>query len=383
MSLHADFECAAGKRIAQLGKRHWRLEAPGDASGYTKHFCVRIVLEPEEHGEVIRVDLHPDADLGEPGAAYFRSHFPSTLWMSPGAWGRWVPIRDAAGNCVTCHGDWVETHLRVDSETFLATHPPLRYSELMQWATDLQGRHPDSLRVTSLGASVEGREVPLLLIPGKGRGLPRFLVLAGQHPSEHSGCRAAQGIAEFLLSPISEAREIAAEFDFAILPMINPDGNVHGLAGANAEDIDMAEDFAGTAPTASENRLFWRWLLEDFPAEVMLDLHSGHGCASYCPPSYDGAALLVRHAEQHYTDPARLAAYRAIEDRLRFEVPSHGPPAPVLGEQFIEYQAAATWGCLPVLYHVQAAMTHPQEQFRRGLQLVRAIATALLRDARD
>jgi len=386
MKVDVDFECGGGKRIARLAERHWRLETTGDASGYTKYFCVRVAPEPHERGSIHRIDVHPDADLGEKGVNYFRSHFPADLWCSRGGWGRWLPFRESAGNSVRFHGEWFEVNLAVQSETelCLAAHPPLRYSDLMTWVSRLAKRHGERLRVCSLGRSAEGREIPLLLLPGTSRSLPRFLVLAGQHPSEHSGCRASQGIVEYLLSSIAEAREIADRFDFAVIPMMNPDGNVRGLSGANGEDIDLAEDFsgaaAGAALRATENRLFWQWLRSEFPPDLMLDLHAGHGSAAHSGPTYDGAALFVRDVEKLYRDPRRVAAYRAIQDRFCFETPSCAAPGECLGEKFVEYQAAAAFGTLAALYHVNANMTGTQEQFRRGPQLLAAMARALLRD---
>ena len=386
MRVQSDFECGGAKRITRLGERHWRLETTGDSSGYTKYFCVRITPEPHEKGSIQRIDVYPDADLGEKGVRYFRSHFPSDLWCSRGGWDRWLPFRESAGNSVLFHGDWFEAHVAVGSETelYFATHPPFRYSDLVAWTKALEKKHGPRLKVCALGLSAEGRDIPVLYVPGKGRGRPRFLVLAGQHPSEHSGCRASQGIVEYLLSSLAEAREIADRFDFAVIPMMNPDGNVRGLSGANAEDIDLAEEFSGVAKRAAlqatENRIFWQWLRTEFPPDLMLDLHSGHGCAAHTAPFYDGAALFVRDAEKLYADPRRVAAYRAIQDRFCFDIPACAAPGQGLGEKFVEYQAAAAFGTLPVLYHVNANMTGMQEQFRRGPQLLLAMANALLRD---
>lgn len=388
MKIQADFECGGGKRITRLGGLHWRLEAPGDASGYSKYFCVRITPDQGEAGSVLRLDIHADADLGRNGAEYFSAHFPATLWHCRGEWGRWLSFPDAAGNSVVFHGDWIETHIAVTSETgiYFATNPPLRYSDLTAWSERLGRQHGDRLRVGSVGSSAEGHTITVMFVPGRNRGLPRFLVLAGQHPSEHGGCVAAQGIAEYLLSPIKEAREMTDRFDFAIIPLMNPDGNVRGLAGANAEDIDLAEDFTGAAggivPRATENRLFWRWLQSEFTPAVMLDLHSGLGRAANEAPLYDGAALFVKNPEKLYGDPRRLATYRALQERFRFDTPSG--PAPEDGEllesKYVEHNAAAAFGTLAVLYHVNGNMIGPREQFRRGPNILTAMVKALLCD---
>ncbi len=384
MRINVDFECGGGKRVAKLAKSHWRLETSGDASGYTKYFCAHIVPEPGEPGALLQLDVHPDAELGDAGRRYFRTHFPSTLWIRPDTCDGWLPFREVSGNAVIFHGDWFEAHIAIESGTglYFATNPPLPYSNLLAWTKTLAQNHGPRMRNHVLGVSVEGREIPVLLLPGSSRGLPRFLVMAGQHPSEHGGCVAALGIAEYLLSPIAEAREILGHFDFAVIPMINPDGNARGLSGANAQDIDLAEDFAGVAegskPRAAENRILWQWLQTEFKPDVLLDLHAGLGCLAYTPPTYDGAALFVNN----YNDPRRRAALHALQERFRFDCPSY--PAPkggeFLSEKFIEYQAASAFGTLAVLFHVNAGMCGPHELFRRGPQLLKAMAQALLRD---
>ena len=389
MKILTDFECGAGKRLRCLADGHWRLEAPGDASGYSKYFCVRIETEPGESDAILRLDIHADADLGQGGADYFRGHFPSTLWYCHGGWGRWLPFREAAGNSVAFHGDWIEAQIAIKSGSgiYFASNPPLRYSDLMAWSQQLKTKHGDRLQVDKVGKSVEGRPIPAMLIPGQSRGLPRFLVLAGQHPSEHGGCVASQGIVEYLLSPIKEARDIADRFDFAVIPMMNPDGNVKGLAGANAENIDLAEDFTGVsggaAPRATENRLLWQWLRSEFTPDIMLDLHSGLGQAANDAPLYDGAALFVRNPEKLYGDPRRLATFRAIQARFRFDTPANSAPedGELIEDKFIEHNMAAAFGTLAVLYHVNGNMTGPREQFRRGPQILTAMAKALVRDA--
>jgi hypothetical protein len=385
MDVTADFECGAAVRLANLAENHWRLEAQGDPSGYDKYFCVRVTNDSDAPA-LLRLDVHPDADLGEPGAAFFASHFPSNIFCCGDQWTAWHPLRNTWEDSVTFDDRHFELRVPIApaSHLYIATNPVRRYSDHLAWIDAMRAKHGDRLQAGVLGKSAEGRDLPLLRL---GRpGAPKFLVLAGQHPSEHCGNWASEGIVEYLLSSLTEAREIAAGFDFAVVPMINPDGNVHGLSGANAEGVNLFSDFAGAAagavPKTTENRALWDFLSADFPPDVVLHFHGYMGWKTFCTPPYDGVYFL-RDAEALYPAPDKLSAYRRIGDRLIFD--THACTAAwgggLLVEENLEHQLALKFGTLSAFYEVNSASVGAFDQFRRGPQVLAAVAAALMRDA--
>lgn len=385
MKITTDFECGGGKRLTQLEGNHWRVEANGDPSGYNKYFCVRIEAGPDEAPATLALDVHPDADLGSDGAAFFASHFPSNVWCATEDWTLWHPLRNQWEDSVAFHGDHIAIRIPVTPgmKLVLATNPPLRYSNLMAWAEAQHARHGARLEVGSLGLSADGREIPLLRLPGARPGLPRLVVLAGQHPSEHCGNWACQGIVEYALSAISEAREISDNFDVAVVPMINPDGNVRGLSGANAEGVNMFSDFREASPQATESRRLWDWLTQSFTPRVLLHFHGFMGWKVFSQPPYDGVYVLEQAAAL-YEPRGLAAAYQAIQDRLLFETP--GGTATwrngLLGDESLEHHLAAQFGTLSAFYEINSASVAPIEQFRRGPQVLSAVVRALTRDVR-
>src|SRR5439155_25701656 len=108
------------------------------------------------------------------------------------------------------------------------------------------------------GASAEGRPIPGLEI---GAGPRRVMALAGQHPAEFGGTEAVLGIAEWLLSSVPEAAVLRERFTFALLPLVNPDGNVRGQVGCNARGEDLYRAYGGAAdgrtPEAPEAACLW------------------------------------------------------------------------------------------------------------------------------
>jgi hypothetical protein len=276
---------------------------------------------------------------------------------------------------------------------YIASNPPLRYSDLLKWLEATQARHPGRIEVSRIGQSVEGRDIPVVRLRGEGK--RRFFILAGQHPGEHSGSWACEGIVEYLLSSISEARELAGAFDWAIVPMLNPDGNVHGWSGATAEDagriasgkppLNPSMDFKGAAqgkePEYHESRLLWNWLCRAFPPDAMLHFHGYMGWRQNGLAPGDGIYSLT-DPEKLFPDPSRGAAYRAILDRLLFETPGHSAHFRTtgrLGEELIEYALGVKFQTLGLVYEINVS-TGISEQFQRGPQVLGALARALIRD---
>ena len=388
MKITTDFECGAGKRLSQLDENHWRIEANGDGSGYDKHFCVRITNEDDAPPALLRLEVHPDEDLGEDGARFFSQHFPSSIWHHTGNWRQWKPLRSVWEDSVTFHEGWFELRVPVEpgADLHIATNPVRRYSDMLEWVETTREKHGDRVEVGSIGQSVDGRDIPVLRVPGPRDDPPKLFVFAAQHPSEHGGNWASEGIVEYALSHISDAREITDNFDLAVVPMVNPDGNVRGLSGSNAVGVNMFEDFAGAAdgdvPEAKEDRLLWQWLCSEFPPDVILHFHGYMGRRNHCGHPYDGVYVLVE-AEKLYADPDRLTAYRAIQDRLVFETPaftSNWRPGQ-LTDVTIEHQLAAKFGTLSAFYEINTSSVTAFEQFRRGPQVLSAVVRALVRDA--
>ena len=387
MDVTTDFECGGGKRLTRLAPGHWRIEAAGEVDEHNKYFCVRARTDAAEPVAALHLDVYPDAEMGADGADFFASHFPSHIWYCTGTGSDWLPLRHRWEEAVVFHERYIEVRVPVTgaTELTLASNPPRRYSDMLAWIAGLSadcGLVP--IRIESIGTSAEGRDIPVVRLPGPRPGLPKFLVLAGQHPSEHSGVWASAGIVEYCLSHITEARALADCFDLAVIPMVNPDGNVRGLCAANAEGVNLCTGFAGGAegvtPNGSENRELWTWLCNEFRPDALLHFHGGMGWRSFADPPYDGAVLSARPTDRNHAEGSRTRAQRAVRDRLLFETPGlvSRKGGQVLGPDYLEYQLGSAFGTVGILYHVNAGAVGVSEQFRRGPQVFSAMARGLL-----
>jgi cytosolic carboxypeptidase protein 2/3 len=66
------------------------------------------------------------------------------------------------------------------------------------------------------------------------------LVIARQHPCETTGSFIAEYLIKHLLEEGSEVvKHLLAQFEFVIVPMVNPDGVIHGMSRCNMSGLDL------------------------------------------------------------------------------------------------------------------------------------------------
>ena len=385
MKLTTDFECGSGE-LRQVGDAHWRLETVADACGYNKYFCFEIENEKDAPTVALKVDIFPDPRLGE--KSHFMGHFPSSIWYSNGDWQRWVPLRNTWEDAVSFHDDHVTLKIPVPpgGKMQIATNVPYRYSALCQWMELLQKSHKASLQIDSIGKSHEGRNIPVLRL---GEGTRRFLVVAGQHASEHSGVWASQGIVEYLLSHIAEARRIREEFDIAVVPMLNVDGNVRGRSGSSPQQFqhNNSLDFEGTGrkanPAYIENALLWKWIGESFHPDLLLHFHGYLGRRRIGDEPGDGIYLPARRPDES-DDAPRWKLQQAVMDRMMFDTCGNSAHLGIFGEtpsKFLDTRLVEAFDTVTVCYECNCGTTGAWSQLRRGTQAFIAMTRAVLLDS--
>lgn len=381
MQLTTDFETGSGVPL-RLGEARWRLETVGDPFGYNRYFCVRVENDSPQR-RTLDLSIHPDPQLPN---SHFMTHFPSHLWCGRGDGSRWAPLRQTNDDSCVCHTDHLAVRMALQPReiVWLASNVPYAYSALQRWI-DQAAQRP-GVALGSLGVSQEGRMLPVLKLCRPGR--PRLLVLAGMHSSEHSGVWASQGIVDWLTSGIVEARRTAQAFDIAVVPMLNPDGNVHGYSGGNAQrlmvnnSLDFLDAASGVPPQTHENRLLWGWLSQSFTPDYLLHFHAYLGWRRGGDHPCDGLYLLPE--PNRLLSAVRQRQLRLLVDRLKFDTPAfsaHWDATGTLGPATLEHQLATGFDVLSVLYEINAGSVGPSEQYRRGPQVLGAFGRALLDDA--
>jgi dipeptidyl-peptidase 4 len=188
-----------------------------------------------------------------------------------------------------------------------------RYDEVNEFIAEL-ARRSDLVHVSDIGKSVEGREIPLVIIAdppvksaeeARKSGKPTILLLGGVHSGECDGKEALLMLTRELVldgekgEGEARAHELLKEIIVAIVPIYNPDGNERmspdnrrGQVGPdemgireNAQGLDLNRDFVKLE--ASETRGLVHFINEWDPA-VIVDTHTTNGSLHRYPLTYDG-----------------------------------------------------------------------------------------------
>ena len=125
-------------------------------------------------------------------------------------------------------------------------------------------------KMIEYGHSVEGRSLFALEFGKQSNGKPTVFVTTGIHPPEGDSF-AAESILEHL---VGQGRHWLDDFNVVIVPLVNPDGFVHGRSGTNANDINLYWEFQHERKTqAPEAYYLWNYMLRVRPS-LYLDFHA-------------------------------------------------------------------------------------------------------------
>ncbi len=129
-------------------------------------------------------------------------------------------------------------------------------------------------RVLNLGATVEGRDLDLVVV---GRPTPErapVWIIARQHPGETMAEWVVEGLLERLLDgadPI--ARKVREHAVLYIVPNMNPDGAVRGNLRTNAAGRNLNREWRAPDPAASPEVFLVREEMERTGCGLFLDIH--------------------------------------------------------------------------------------------------------------
>ena len=136
-------------------------------------------------------------------------------------------------------------------------------AELSPWA-----------QVTDLGASVEGRDLDLIMVGRPLAGRKPVWITARQHPGETMSEWFVEGLLERLLDaadPVARrVRELACLY---IVPNMNPDGAVHGNLRSNAAGVNLNRAWRAPDPDTSPEVFHVRRAMMRSGVSLYLDIH--------------------------------------------------------------------------------------------------------------
>ena len=149
----------------------------------------------------------------------------------------WQPIEDVA---LSDEGQQATFEVRLGDEPVFVTAQELLMPEYYEsWLGELDRSTAGTVAVA--GESVEGRPIPWLIFDGPSDDV--VLLTGRQHPPEVSGSIAMVSFVDTLASDSELAREFRQRFDLVVMPLLNPDGVVHGHWRHGLGGLDLNRDW--------------------------------------------------------------------------------------------------------------------------------------------
>lgn len=182
-----------------------------------------------------------------------------------------------------CEGFAVEFDVPVSSSiTHFASLVPYTEADLEGLMARL-ARVPDA-RVSMLGATVEGRPLPMLEL-GRADAPESVFLRTQAHPWETGGGWLVEGLVDRLTDGSAASRELLGQVRFCIQPMANRDGVHRGMSRFTVTGVDLNRQWDPTVPhdpvLAPENACLANWFAEQARQgrlpRLAIDVHNDCG----------------------------------------------------------------------------------------------------------
>ena len=131
-----------------------------------------------------------------------------------------------------------------DKYVYFAYCYPFSFTQLDSYLSSLN-HYKDILRFDEIGKSIEGNSLHMLIITNFDDSFDELankkaiIFTSRVHPGESNGSYVIKGAIEFLLSNDPAAKNLRKNFIFKIVPMLNPDGVIHGNFRMNILGKDL------------------------------------------------------------------------------------------------------------------------------------------------
>lgn len=143
-----------------------------------------------------------------------------------------------------------------------------RHLDLLGWA-----EMSPYAQVRNLGATVEGRDLDVVVVGRPGRVRQPVWIIARQHPGETMSEWFVEGLLERLLDSADPvARRVRERAVLFIVPNMNPDGAIRGNLRTNAAGRDLNREWRDPDPAAAPEVALVRQAMMDSGCSLFLDI---------------------------------------------------------------------------------------------------------------
>lgn len=157
------------------------------------------------------------------------------------------------------------------------------------------------VRQEPLGATIDGRDLDLLVIGNEAPKQPKIWVIARQHPGESMAEWFIDGMLQRLLDHADPvARRLLSQATFYVVPNMNPDGSVRGNLRTNAAGANLNREWLEPTAERSPEVLLVRRKMEEVGVDLFLDIHGDESipyvflAGTEGVPSYSGQIAVLQ-----------------------------------------------------------------------------------------
>ena len=250
---------------------------------------------------------------------------------------------------------WFRVPAKYTGEELVIEHTPeydsVYYAYFAPYSLD---RHADLISEAQvvpevayerLGASVDGRDMDLLVVGEPGEGKRACWFIARQHPGESMAEWLVEGLLERLLdSDDATAMWLRERAVFYVVPNMNPDGSTRGHLRNNAAGANLNREWETPSMERSPEVLLVRDKMKQTGVDFFLDIHGDEALpynfisGAEGIPSWDDAAVA---RQQVYVD-ALLAASPDFQTKHGYPVPAAGKANMTMASNWV----GEAFGCL-------------------------------------
>ncbi len=252
-------------------------------------------------------------------------------------------------------GHWFRVPTTVAGGELVIEHTPeydsIHYAYFAPYSLD---RHADligeaqlapEVSYERLGASVDGRDMDLLIVGEPGEGKRTCWFIARQHPGESMAEWLVEGMLERLLDgDDATARWLRERAVFYVVPNMNPDGSTRGHLRNNAAGANLNREWQTPSTDRSPEVFLVRAKMQQTGVDFFLDVHGDEGLpynfisGAEGIPSWDDAAVA---RQQVYVD-ALLAASPDFQTQHGYPVSEAGKANMTMASNWV----GEAFGCL-------------------------------------
>lgn len=151
-----------------------------------------------------------------------------------------------------------------------AFFPPYSYEKHQQLIE--KAKLIPTCNVTSIGKTVEGRDITLVSIGAALHKKKNCWIIARQHPGETMAEWFMEGLIERVLSG-EDLSELLANTVIHLVPNMNPDGTYHGNLRTNAAGVDLNRAWLNPHAATSPEVFYVREKMQEVGVDFFMDVH--------------------------------------------------------------------------------------------------------------